>query len=182
MGKTLDQLTPELEKWIAAQRLFFVATAPLTANGRVNCSPKGGDCFRILGPREVAYLDYTGSGVETIAHLRENGRITIMFCAFDGPPKILRLQGRGEAILVDDPRFPVLAAQFPANPGQRAVIRIDVARIGDSCGFAVPHYTYDGNRSTLDEWAQKKGPAGVQTYQSERNAVSIDGLPGLASP
>lgn len=179
MGKTLATITSEIAGWIAEQHVFFVATAPLSADGRVNCSPKGGDCFRILGPREVAYLDYTGSGVETIAHLRENGRITIMFCAFNGGPKILRLQGRGEAIERIDPRFDLLAFHFPANPGARAIIRIDVDRIGDSCGFAVPTYTYEGDRTILDDWAEKKGPAGVHAYQAQKNARSIDGLPAL---
>jgi hypothetical protein len=179
MGKIHAQITPELQRWITAQHLFFVATAPLSVTGRVNCSPKGGDCFRVLGPREVAYLDFTGSGIETIAHLQENGRITIMFAAFDGPPKILRLQGRGEVILPAAPPYATLAAAFPPNPGARAIIRIDVERIADSCGFAVPCYTHEGDRSILDDWANEKGPTGVKTYQATRNAVSIDGLLGL---
>ncbi len=180
MGKTYHALDEELQQWIAAQHMFVVATAPLATEGHINCSPKGGDCFRVLGSHEVAYLDYTGSGIETVAHLRENGRITIMFSAFTGPPKILRIYGRGEAILPDDRRFAALAAHFPSNPGTRSIIRVEVDRIADACGFAVPTYTFENDRKVLDDWATQKGPAGVQTYQSTRNAVSIDGLPGLA--
>lgn len=179
MSKVREEIAPELAAWIRRQHLFFVATAPLAAEGHVNCSPKGGDAFRILGPREVAYEDYTGSGAETVAHLRENGRIVVMFCAFEGKPNIVRLHGRGEAILPEDPRYAELAALFPANPGTRAIIRIEVSRISTSCGYAVPFYDYNGERDILDKWAVAKGEAGLQQYRATKNAVSIDSLPAL---
>src|SRR5690242_2891174 len=136
MGRVHDELTDDLVEWIERQHLFFVATAPSGADGHVNVSPKGYDSFRILGPRSVAYLDLTGSGVETIAHLRDDGRLTFMFCAFEGKPRILRLFGRGEAVLPDDPRYDELASAFPELPGARAIIRCDLDRIGDSCGYS----------------------------------------------
>jgi hypothetical protein len=145
----------------------------------VNCSPKGLDSFRILSGTEVAYHDLTGSGVETIAHLRENGRIVIMFCAFDGAPNIVRLHGRGTAVMPGDPGFEELAGHFPPHPGTRSIIRVNVNRISDSCGFSVPLYQYEGERDILDKWAASKGPDGVREYQATRNAVSLDGLPGL---
>lgn len=179
MGKTFDAITPELQEWLAAQHLFFVATAPLAADGLVNCSPKGGDTFRVLGPCEVAYADLTGSGIETVAHLRENGRIVLMFCAFIGGPKIVRLHGTGEVVTPATPAFDVLRDIFPALPGLRAVIRIHVARVSDSCGYAVPFYDYVGPRDTLDKWAVKQGNAGLADYRARKNARSIDGLPAL---
>ncbi len=172
-------ITPKIAAWIAQQRVFFVGTAPLAADGHVNLSPKGGDSFRVLGPLEAAYLDYTGSGAETIAHLRENQRIVLMFCAFAGPPQILRLHGRGEAILPEDSRFPLLATSFPNHTGARAIIRVDVSRVADSCGYAVPNYEFLGHRDTLDKWSDQKGPDGIRRYQSEKNRRSIDGLPSI---
>ena len=133
----------------------------------------------MLGPNEVAYLDLTGSGAETIAHLRDNGRITLMFCTFEGPPNIIRVYGRGETIPVDDARGDALLARFPSHPGARSVIRIDVDRVSTSCGYAVPLMTYDDDRSRLTEWAEGKGPEGLRAYQAEKNATSIDGLPAL---
>lgn len=135
----------------------------------------------MLGPREVAYLDLTGSGIETVAHLRENGRIVIMFCSFEGAPKILRLYGRGEVIEERDPDFPELRARFGPFEGVRSVIRVELDRIADSCGFGVPELRYEGDRDTLPRWARSKGEDGLRTYRAEVNGRSIDGLPGLPS-
>ena len=179
MGKIYEKIDDDMAEWIAQQRLFFVATAPLSREGHVNCSPKGGDSFRIIDPVTVAYQDLTGSGAETIAHLRENGRIVIMFCAFEGPPKIVRLQGKGEAIIPAHPDFQLLNSLFPGNFGTRAIIRVTINRLSDSCGYAVPFFAYQGDRDTLDEWAQAKGPVKLKEYRTEKNAQSIDGLPAL---
>ena len=162
MGKTYDAID-ERARGASSRRstLFFVATAPLAADGHVNLSPKGLDTFRILDPRTVAYLDLTGSGVETIAHLRENGRITFMFCAFEGPPKIVRLYGRGAASSPATPSFAALAAHFPAVPGARSVIRVALERIADSCGYGVPRFRFEGERDQLVEWAERKGDEGL---------------------
>ena len=181
MGKTFDEITPELAAWLQEQHVFFVATAPLAADGLINCSPKGMDAFRVLGPREVAYLDLTGSGVETIAHLRENGRIVFTFCAFSGPPKIVRLHGQGEVFAAGTPEFERLARRFPVYPGARSIIRARLVRIADSCGYAVPRYEYVEPRDTLERWAEAKGPDGLITYRRQNNARSLDGLPGLES-
>src|SRR5262245_8293669 len=153
MGKVFAELDDDLRAFIARQHMFFVATAPLSADGHVNLSPKGLDTFRVLGPTTVAYLDLTGSGVETIAHLRENGRLTVMFCAFEGRPRILRLYGRGRAVKPDDAEWSVVSAGFPALPGVRSVVVLDVDRIGDSCGYGVPRYEFTGDRPQLPEWA-----------------------------
>ncbi|WP_434041140.1 MULTISPECIES: pyridoxamine 5'-phosphate oxidase family protein [Sorangium] len=179
MGRTFSELDDDLTGFLAEQRLFFVASAPSGDGGHVNVSPKGHDTFRVLDPRTVAYLDLTGSGVETIAHLRDNGRITLMFCAFSGPPRILRLQGRGEPIFPGDPRFDALAGLFPPFQGVRSVIRVALERIATSCGYAVPHMAYEGERDTLSKWADRKGPEGLSRYRLEKNTTSIDGLPGL---
>jgi len=179
MGKLYDAIDAPLADFIARQRIYFVATAPLAGDGHVNLSPKGLDSFVVLDPRTVAYLDLTGSGVETIAHLRENGRITICFCAFEGPPKILRLYGRGAVIEPGHPDFAALRVRFGDFSGVRSVIRVALDRIADSCGYGVPLYRYEGERVQLGEWARKKGEAAVAAYRLERNAVSIDGLPGL---
>lgn len=181
MGKNYDEITPALADWLGQQRLFFVATAPLAADGLVNCSPKGMDTFRILGPREVAYLDLTGSGIETVAHVRENRRIVLMFCAFSGPPKIVRLHGTGTIATLDDPEFAALSPRFPNIPGARAVVRVTLLRIADSCGFAVPRYEYTEERDTLQRSALAKGPEGLSRYRAEHNSRSLDGLPGLES-
>jgi hypothetical protein len=179
MGKQHTEMDEGLRGFIARQHLFFVATAPSGATGHVNVSPKGANLLRVIGPREIAYLDCVGSGVETIAHLRQNGRITLMFCAFDGPPNILRLHGTGEVIEPQEQGFPLLAPLFGAVPGARAIIRIRVQRIADSCGFGVPLFAYRGGRTQLTAWAERKGEAGLQEYQRQRNSKSIDGLPGL---
>ena len=179
MSKRRDNIDSELAAWIANQRVFFVATSPLSANGHINASPKGGDAFRVLGPLEVAYQDYTGSGAETAAHLLENGRIIIMFCAFDGPPKIVRLHGRGEVVTQQHPRFAELVAHFPANAGTRAIIHITVERVSDSCGYAVPRFDFREHRDTLDRWAESKGKEGLTEYRANKNQNSIDGLPAF---
>ena len=179
MAKTYDAIDQSLADFIEAQHLFFVASAPAGAAGHVNLSPKGLDSFRILGPYTVAYLDLTGSGVETIAHLRDNGRITIMFCAFEGPPKIVRLYGRGEVVHPGHPEFADLVGRFPAITGTRSVIRVAVERVADSCGYAVPRYAYEGERRQLLDWAESKGPDELVTYRREKNARSIDELPGI---
>lgn len=179
MGKIYDSLTSDLQTWLAAQKMFFVASAPLAGDGLVNCSPKGMDAFRVLGPRQVAYHDLTGSGIETVAHLKENGRIVLMFCSFDAAPMIVRLHGRGHAVERDDPRFAELAARFPKHPGSRTVIVVDVTRISDSCGFAVPLYEFVRERDTLTRNCEQRGPEKLVAYRAEKNRASLEGLPGL---
>jgi hypothetical protein len=178
MGKVLERITPDLRDWIERQRVFFVATAPV-AGGHVNVSPKGHDTFRLLDDRTAAYLDLTGSGAETIAHLRENGRITVMFCAFEGPPRIVRLHGTGEVLRPGDDGFDDLAARFPDLPGRRSIVRIACERVSTSCGYSIPLYAYEGERDTLIEWAERRGPEGLEAYWAEKNVASIDGLPAL---
>jgi predicted pyridoxine 5'-phosphate oxidase superfamily flavin-nucleotide-binding protein len=189
MGREYDAIDQHWRDWIARQPLFFVGTAPLTGDGHVNVSPKGpGGTLRVLDERTVAYLDVTGSGAETIAHLRENGRIVVMWCAFEGPPKIFRLHGRGEVVTPDDPRFDELLARCAFDElgppqARRAVIVVNVERIADSCGYGVPLMTYEGERPHHDAWAQKKmrvgGPDAILEYQRTKNAVSLDGLPAV---
>ncbi|HUJ92608.1 MAG TPA: pyridoxamine 5'-phosphate oxidase family protein [Gaiellaceae bacterium] len=182
MGKIYDGIDGKLAAWMERQRLFFVATAPLAADGHVNVSPKGDlRWFRILGPREVAYLDFVGSGAETIAHARENGRIVVMFCAFEGPPRIVRLHGRATVVRAGEPEFDALRARFePPVDAVRSVIRIDVERIADSCGYGVPIMRFDGVRDQYDQWVDKKmRDGGLDDYVSENNAESIDGLPAI---
>ena len=182
MGKIHNEITDGLAQFIEAQKMFFVATAPLAADGHVNVSPKGMDSFRVLDPRTVAYLDVTGSGVETISHAKENGRLVIMFCAFEGKPLILRLYGRAEVLETDHPEFPGLLSHFPPLPGIRAIVRLDVTRIADSCGWTVPLYDYAGKRDYYDNYAEKMGSEGIRKGQLASNMASIDGLPGLAKP
>lgn len=179
MGKLHDALTPELQDWLRAQHVFFVATAPLAGDGLVNCSPKGLDSFRVLGPRTVAYLDLTGSGVETIAHARENGRIVFLFCAFDGPPKIVRLHGRASVVTPSSTEWERLRPSFPAHAGARAIVRAELTRISDSCGYGVPRYTFAGERDTLPRSCEAKGEPALARYRAEKNSRSLDGLPGL---
>jgi len=180
MGRVHAEIDEHLRDFIGRQALFFVATAPLSADGHVNLSPKGMQgTFAVLSPHQVAYLDLTGSGAETIAHLRENGRITIMFCAFDGPPRIVRLFGTGKAVVASDATFAEFAANFPELQGARSVIVVDVDRIADSCGYAVPRMELVGDRDDLLRWADRKGPDGIVAYWQEKNAASIDGLPAV---
>ncbi|MCI4644480.1 MAG: pyridoxamine 5'-phosphate oxidase family protein [Hyphomonadaceae bacterium] len=183
MGKTYDVLDDRLVAFIKAQKLFFVGTAPLDEDGHVNVSPKGYDSFAILDELTVAWLDLGGSGIETLAHLKENGRITIMFCAFEGRPLILRLYGEGEAVQFDDPRFPDLLAHFPTFDRARSIIVIKLTRIQDSCGWGVPFYDFKGERDQLkrnwDHKYEKHGETGVNEGFFDNNAQSIDGLPGI---
>jgi hypothetical protein len=179
MGKVYEGIDESIRRFIEAQHVFFVATAPLEASGHVNLSPKGLDAFRVLAPNEVVYLDYVGSGAETIAHLRENGRITIMFCAFEGPPKIIRLYGRAEVIEPRDSAFAELERLFATDVEARSFIRVDVDRVADSCGFGVPLYTAKGARRQLLDWAERRGREGLHAYQLDKNARSIDDMPAL---
>ena len=180
MAKTFDAITDELRSFIGEQKMFFVATAPLTPDGHINVSPKGlAGTFAIIDGRTIAYLDLTGSGVETIAHLRENGRVCVMFCAFDGPPRIVRVHGTGDVVEPGDQEFAALSTHFDAYPGVRSIIRIRARRISDSCGYGVPLYEHKGERDQLQRWADRKGEEGIAQYQRDNNAESLDGLPGL---
>ena len=192
MGRQYDTIDEHLAGWIARRELFFVGTAPLHAGGHVNVSPKGPiGSLRVLGPTTLAYLDIYGSGAETIAHVRENGRIVVMLCAFAGPPRILRLHGRGEVLLPGDEGFDSLLAQAafadPSIPeAHRAIVRVEITRIADSCGYGVALMTYEGERPHHTLSAQKRlrtgGPAAIEDYIAERNAASIDGLAAVDSP
>lgn len=177
MAKLFDCITDELQQFIAAQQIFFVASAPLSAPGHVNVSPKGLNSLRILSPTQVAYLDLTGSGNETSAHLEENGRITLMFCAFEGAPLILRLYGRGQTLLPGSVGWEELYPKFDQIPGARQIIVTDVDRVQTSCGLGVPLYEYQGQRDALVNWADKKGESGLHDYWQQKNMISIDGLP-----
>jgi hypothetical protein len=179
MGRAYEAIDERLAGLIERQHLFFVATAPLSPEGSVNLSPKGLDSFAILDPHTVAYLDLVGSGAETIAHLRENGRITILFCSFEGPPLLLRLYGRGEVFEPGDEGFETLLNRFPRHPGTRSIVRVSVTRIADSCGFGVPLYRFEGQRTQLTAWAERKGEEGLREYQLGNNRLSLDGLPAL---
>jgi len=190
MSKVFEGIDDRLRDWIYAQHLFFVATAPLAEDGHVNVSPKGPiGSLAVLDPSTVAYLDVIGSGAETIAHLRENGRIVVMLCAFEGPPRILRLHGHGEVVAADDERFEELVERAgfeqPEVPeSRRAVILVEVTRVADSCGYGVPLMSFEGLRPHADKWAQKKmrvgGEEALQDYQREKNSRSLDGLPALS--
>ncbi len=180
MGRIRSAIDDAAKKFIEAQHVFFVASAPLDPNGHINLSPKGLDSFRILGPSTVAYLDLTGSGIETVAHIKENSRIVLMFCAFNGPPNILRLHGRGRVIEPKDADFEALAGHFPCSDSTRSIIVVEVTRVADTCGYGVPLMKYEGNRPQLRDWAQRKGPAGLEQYRKEKNIQSIDALPGLS--
>jgi hypothetical protein len=180
MAKTYASIDATLGEWIAKQPMFFVATAPLAADGHVNCSPKGGDTLRVLGHREVAYLDGAGSGVETISHVRENGRIVVMLCAFEGSPRIVRLHGRAEVIDPTHAEFATLLGRFPPYPTARAIVRVAVERIADSCGYGVPLMEFKANRRDMPQYLKKISDRGMVAYLQEHNQASIDGLPGLA--
>ena len=179
MGKTFPELDQRNADFIRSQHVFFVATAPLGAEGHVNVSPKGLESFAILDPLHVAYLDLVGSGIETVAHLRENRRITILFCAFAGPPRLLRLYGRGEVVEPGDAVWDDLYAHFPDYPGARTIVQVELTRIADSCGFGVPRYRFEGERDQLQQWSQSKGSEHLDAYKAEHNSKSLDGLPGL---
>jgi Pyridoxamine 5'-phosphate oxidase len=189
MATIFEEIDEQLGQWIARQPLFFVATAPRADDGHVNLSPKGPiGTLRVLGPREVAYLDLIGSGAETIAHLRENGRIVVMLCAFEGPPRILRLHGRGEVLMQPDPAFDELLERCAfdepeVSESRRAIVRVEVSRVADSCGYGVPLMSYGGDREHQHAWASKKlrvgGAEAFLDYQREKNSESLDGLPAV---
>ena len=178
MATFYDSISPDLQEWIEAQHIFFVASAPLSADGHINLSPKGLDCFRVLGPNRVVYLDLTGSGNETSAHLAENGRITFMFCSFAKAPRIARLFGRGETILPGSDEWDSLRSRFPADyAGVRQIIAADIYQAQTSCGYAVPFMQFVEERDTLLRSSAAKGEAGMTQYRIEKNSVSLDGLP-----
>lgn len=182
MADISDRLSDKQRDFIRAQKMFFVATAPLAADGSVNVSPKGYDSFKIIDDHTVAYVDLGGSGIETHAHVRENGRLTIMFCAFEGAPNILRLYGRGEAIAFDDPGFAEALAQFPDFPRARGVITLHITRVMDSCGWGVPFFDFKGERDQLRRWAEHKPLEEWKDTRYQRNALTVDGQPGLIRP
>jgi hypothetical protein len=177
MGNFSPTMSAAHITFIQKQKLFFVATAPLSGDGHINLSPKGLDSFRVLSNQKVAYLDVVGSGNETSAHILENGRITFMFCAFDGPPNILRLYGNGYTVLPGDENWDDLIGEFVPVPAIRQIIVADIYKVQTSCGFSVPLYEYAGERDHAEKWAAKKGEAGLAQYVLEKNAVSLDGLP-----
>jgi hypothetical protein len=182
VGKIFSTIDDSVRKFIEAQPLFFAGTAPLDSEGHINISPKGLDTLRVLGPRSIAYLDLTGSGIETVSHLKENGRIVLMFCAFQGPPKILRVHGRGTVVEPEQTEFPDIAVHFPEYEGTRAIVLVEVTRICDSCGFGVPLLQYKGERTQLSAWAHKLGSEGLKSYRQQMNHESIDRIPGLDKP
>lgn len=177
MATFYEYISESLKAFIEAQHVFFVASAPLDADGHINLSPKGQDCLRVLSPNHVAYLDLTGSGNETSAHLHENGRITFMFCAFEGPPKIVRLFGRGRVILPGDSEWEDLKSVFPSLPGARQIIIADIHSAQTSCGQAVPLMDFVEDRDTLNQWAENRGADRLAEYHALKNTTSIDGLP-----
>ncbi len=177
MGRTYETFTESLAAFIDEQPMFFVATAPLQSDGHVNLSPKGADSMRVLGPRSLAYADLVGSAAETIGHLKENGRITFMWCSFGPTPRIVRAHGRGVPHLPGDTGFDDLARHFPEFAALRSIITVDVTRIADSCGFGVPEMSLIGQRDRLIEWGERKSPQQLHEYMEENNRVSIDGLP-----
>ena|ERR1041385_7750310 len=180
MGQLNTFIDEKVRQFIIAQSVFFVGTAPLAQDGHVNVSPKGLDTFRILDPHTVAYIDLTGSGIETVAHLKENGRIVVMFCAFQGLPKIMRLHGEGRVVESNDNEFPELSENFPSFKGARSIIVIKVTRVSESCGYAVPLFGAAEERTQLHAWTEKKGTESLKKYREEKNQRSIDGLPGLS--
>lgn len=179
MGQTYAEIDDTMQSWLCAQPLWFVATAPLASDGLVNVSPRGQDTFSVLGPHRVGWVDYTGSGVETIAHLRENGRICLMFASFDRRPRVVRLHGQGRVVLPGQPEYLEVTSGHPAHPSTRAVVVVDVERISDSCGFGVPVMDLVDERDLLRLYAQKKGSEAMVAHRTEKNSHSIDGLPGL---
>jgi Pyridoxamine 5'-phosphate oxidase len=180
MGKIYETIDSKLREWLSAQKIFFVATAPLSPEGHVNCSPKDGESFRVIDEQTVVYLDLTGSGVETVAHVKENERIVLMFCAFDGAPKIVRLHGHGKVIETKHPEFEQLRAIFRPVVGIRSFIRVHLTRISDSCGYGVPLYHFRGHRSQLEAWAEHKGEESLLDYRVKHNSQSVDQLEGIS--
>ena len=179
MGRVYNTISEPLRGFIAKQPMFFVATAPVGGDGHVNLSPKGMDTLRVIDPTTIAYVDLVGSGAETIAHLRENGRITVMWNSFGGKPRILRAYGRGKPIMPGDRGFADLSARFPTYRAVRSIIRIDIHRVADSCGFGVPQMDLVGQRSQLIEWGDNRTDDQLEEYKRDKNALSIDGLPAF---
>lgn len=180
MGKVHERIDGRLRAFVEAQPVFFVATAPSGDGGHVNVSPKGlAGTFAIVDDRTVAYLDLTASGAETIAHVRQNGRITLMFCSFDKKPNVVRLHGRGRVVGCYDADFEQWAAHFAPNPAARAVIVVDVERVSDSCGYSLPLMSLDAERDLLTPNMERRGPEGVVAYRRQKNTTSIDGLPAF---
>jgi hypothetical protein len=177
MGKFSNSIQDSHKTFIEKQKMFFTGSAPLSADGHINLSPKGLDSFRVLSPNRVAYMDIVGSGNETSAHLLENGRITFMFCAFDGPPNILRLYGTGRTVLPQNSEWNELAPHFQMRLATRQIIVADIHKVQTSCGFSVPLYNYTGERDHADNWAEAKGEKGLINYMQEKNRISLDGLP-----
>lgn len=175
MSKFYKKITPKLQKFIEAQNIFFVATAP--TSGRINLSPKGMDSFRVINSNRVLWLNVTGSGNETAAHLLENQRITIMFCSFEGAPNILRLYGVGKEIKEGDKNWNALLEHFPKTPGTRQIFDITIKSAQTSCGMSVPYFDYKGERDELNNWASKQGNEGIKKYWEKNNQTSVDGLP-----
>ena len=177
MGKLHDSIKPAHKEFIEKQHIFFVSTAPLSADGRINLSPKGLDCFRVLSGNKVAYMDLISSGNETSAHTLENGRITIMFCSFEAAPNILRLYGKGFTVLPGTNDWEVYSSHFKIYPSTRQIIVADIDLVQTSCGFGVPLYNYAGERDIHFEWAEKKGKDGLYEYIQQNNLKSMDDLP-----
>jgi len=177
MGKRYDSIQPAHTAFIEKQHIFFVSTAPLSANGRINLSPKGLDCFKVFAENQVGYMDLVSSGNETSAHTLENGRITFMFCSFEGAPNILRLYGKGFTVLPNSEQWKQYSPHFKIYPSTRQLIIADIELVQTSCGFGVPLYTYNGERDLHFEWAEKKGAAGLYEYVQQKNLTSLDGLP-----
>lgn len=179
MGQEFQEIDDGIQRWIERQRVFFVSTAPLAGDGLINCSPKGLDALRVMGPKQIAYADIGGSGIETVAHLKENGRIVVMLCAFDGSPKIFRFYGRGRPVEQHDSEYDELVPKFPEMPTIRNFVVVDIDCIRDSCGYGVPLYEYQRERDSLKNWCDNKTGTELLEYRRERNAESLDGLPGL---
>ena len=181
MGKFSDQISPQHEEFIRNQHIFFVATAPLSRDGHINLSPKGLDCFKVISPGRVAYMDLISSGNETSAHTLENGRITFMFCSFDKVPNILRLYGRGFTVLPGNESWESYSQHFTIYPSTRQIIVADIHKVQTSCGFGVPMYEFAGDRDIHFDWAKTKSREGLDEYMKEKNLVSLDGLPTALS-
>ena len=179
MGKEYTEINDRIQRWMDQQRMFFVSTAPLAGDGLVNCSPKGLDAFRVLDSKRFGYVDLGGSGIETVAHLKENGRIVIMMCAFEGPPKIYRFYGQGIVVEPHDEGFEKLLEEFPPQPAARNIIVIQIDRIIDSCGYGVPLYEFKDHRDSMHNWLASKSDDFIAEYRATNNATSLDGLPGL---
>jgi len=179
MGTEYTVIEDRIQKWMERQKMYFVATAPLAGDGLVNCSPKGLDSLRVLSPTEIAYVDVGGSGIETVAHVKENRRIVIMMCAFDGPPKIFRFYGRGAIVEPEAEEFREILAQFPLQPAARCIVRVHVDRIIDSCGYGVPLYEFKSHRESLPNYFEKLTSQEIETYRQQNNLASLDGLAGL---